>query len=58
MKAQAVGRSLAGRRADVVAHLGVDKQTIATASLSDHRYLTIVADLDSSCVLYLADRRA
>jgi transposase len=36
-----------------VAHLGVDEKAIAKR----HRYLTVVADLDRSRVLYLADDR-
>jgi transposase len=37
----------------VVAHLGVDEKAIAKR----HRYLTVVADLDRSRVLYLAEDR-
>jgi len=53
IKARAVTRGLARRGHDVVAHLGVDEKAIATR----HRYLTVVADLDRSRVLYLADDR-
>jgi transposase len=53
IKARAVQRGLARRQAEVVAHLGVDKKAIAKR----HRYLTIVADLDRTRVLYLADDR-
>jgi transposase len=38
---------------DVVAHLGVDEKAIA----KHHQYLTVVADLDRSRVLYLAEDR-
>lgn len=53
IKARAVTRGLARREAEVVAHLGVDEKAIAKR----HRYLTVVADLDRSRVLYLADDR-
>ncbi len=53
IKARAVRRGLARRAADVVATLGVDEKAIAKR----HRYLTIVADLARSRVLYLADDR-
>lgn len=53
IKARAVTRGLARRQAEVVAHLGVDEKAIAKR----HRYLTVVADLDRSRVLYLADDR-
>src|SRR5437867_540950 len=53
IKARAVKRGLARRRAEVVARLGVDEKAIAKR----HRYLRIVADLEQSRVLYLADDR-
>jgi len=53
IKARAVKRGLARRGAEVVARLGVDEKAIAKR----HRYLTIVADLTQSRVLYLADDR-
>lgn len=53
IKARAVKRGLARRKQEVVAHLGVDEKAIAKR----HRYLTVVADLDQSRVLYLADDR-
>jgi transposase len=53
IKARAVKRGLARRQQDVVARLGVDEKAIAKR----HRYLTIVADLEQSRVLYLADDR-
>jgi transposase len=53
IKGRAVKRGLARRRQEVVAHLGVDEKAIAKR----HRYLTLVADLDRSRVLYLADER-
>jgi transposase len=53
IKARAVKRGRARRRAEVVARLGVDEKAIAKR----HRYLTIVADLEQSRVLYLADDR-
>jgi transposase len=53
IKARAVRRGLARRRAEVVPHLGVDEKAIAKR----HRYLTVVADLERHRVLYLADDR-
>ena len=53
IKGRAVKRGLARRGHDVVARLGVDEKAIAKR----HRYLTIVADLEQSRVLYLADDR-
>jgi len=53
IKARAVKRGLARRGQEVVARLGVDEKAIAKR----HRDLTIVADLDRSRVLYLADDR-
>jgi len=53
IKVRAVTRGLARRQAEVVAHLGMDEKAIAKR----HRYLTVVADLDRSRVLYLADDR-
>ena len=53
IKARAVTRGLARRGREVVAHLGVDEKAVAKR----HRYLTVVADLDRSRVLYLADDR-
>jgi transposase len=53
IKGRAVQRGLARRGHDVVARLGVDEKAIAKR----HRYLTIVADLAQSRVLYLADDR-
>jgi transposase len=53
IKGRAVTRGLARRGHDVVARLGVDEKAIAKR----HRYLTIVADLAQSRVLYLADDR-
>ena len=53
IQARAVARGLARRAAEVVAHVGVDEKAIAKW----HRYLTVVADLDRSRVLYLADDR-
>ena len=50
---RAVRRGLARRGHDVVAHLGVDEKAIA----KHHTYLTVVADLDRSRVLYLAEDR-
>lgn len=50
---RAVRRGLARRGHDVVAHLGVDERAIA----KHHKYLTVVADLDRSRVLYLAEDR-
>ena len=53
IKTPAVKRGLARRDQEVVARLGVDEKAIAKR----HRYLTIVADLDQSRVLYMADDR-
>ncbi len=53
IKARAVKRGLARRAPEVVGRLGVDEKAIAKR----HRYLTIVADLEQSRVLYLADDR-
>ncbi len=53
IKGRAVKRGLARRRPEVLAHIGVDEKAIAKR----HRYLTVVADLDRSRVLYLADDR-
>ena len=53
IKGRAVKRGLARRGHDVVARLGVDEKAMAKR----HRYLTIVADLEQSRVLYLADDR-
>jgi transposase len=53
IKGRAVKRGLARRGHDVVARLGVDEKAMAKR----HRYLTIVADLAQSRVLYLADDR-
>ena len=53
IKARAVKRGLARRGPEVVGRLGVDEKAIAKR----HRYLTIVADLEQSRVLYLADDR-
>ncbi len=53
IKHRAVRRGLARRTRDVVARLGVDEKAIAKR----HTYLTIVADLDTPRVLYLADER-
>jgi transposase len=53
IKARAVKRGLARRSPDVVGRIGVDEKAIAKR----HRYLTIVADLEQSRVLYLADDR-
>ena len=50
IKARAVTQGLARRGHEVVAHLGVDEKALAKR----HRYLTVVADLDRSRVLYLA----
>jgi transposase len=48
-----VTRGLARRGHAVVARLGVDEKAIAKR----HRYLTVVADLDRSRVLYLTEDR-
>ena len=53
IKARAVARGLARRGHEVVARLGVDEKAIAKR----HRYLTVVADLARSRVLYLAEDR-
>ncbi len=53
IKARAVTRGLARRGHEVVARLGVDEKAIAKR----HRYLTVVADLDRSRVLYLTEDR-
>ncbi len=53
IKAQAVARGLSRRTQDIMPHLGVDEKAIAKR----HRYLTVVADLDRSRVLYLAEDR-
>lgn len=53
IKERAVSRGLSRRTQDVVAHLGVDEKAIAKR----HRYLTVVADLERSRVLYLAEDR-
>ena len=53
IKARAVARGLARRGRTVVARLGVDEKAIAKR----HRYLTVVADLERSRVLYLAEDR-
>lgn len=53
IKTRAVQRGLARRRPEVVGRIGVDEKAIAKR----HRYLTIVADLEQSRVLYLADDR-
>ncbi|GIW55731.1 MAG: ISL3 family transposase [Nitrospiraceae bacterium] len=53
IKARAVKRGLARREHEVVAHLGVDEKAIAKRP----RDLTVVADLDRSRVLHLADDR-
>lgn len=53
IKGRAVARGLARRTHDEVAHLGVDEKAIAKR----HQYLTVVADLARSRVLYLAEGR-
>lgn len=53
IKERAVARGLSRRTQDVVPHLGVDEKAIAKR----HRYLTVVADLEQSRVLYLAEDR-
>jgi transposase len=53
IKGRAVKRRLARRAPEIVGRLGVDEKAIAKR----HRYLTIVADLEQSRVLYLADDR-
>jgi transposase len=53
IKERAVTRGLSRRTQEVVPHLGVDEKAIAKR----HRYLTVVADLERSRVLYLAEDR-
>jgi transposase len=53
IKARAVKRGLARRAPEVVGRIGVDEKALAKR----HRYLTIVADLERSRVLHLADDR-
>lgn len=53
IKARAVARGLARRGHEVIARLGVDEKAVAKR----HRYLTVVADLERSRVLYLAEDR-
>jgi len=53
IKERAVARGLRRRTQDAVAHLGVDEKAITKR----HRYLTVVADLERSRVLYLAEER-
>jgi transposase len=53
IKERAVARGLRRRTQDAVAHLGVDE----TAITRRHRYLTVVADLERSRVLCLAEER-
>lgn len=53
IKARAVARGLARRGHEIVARLGVDEKAVAKR----HRYLTVVADLDRSRVLHLAEDR-
>jgi len=53
LKARAVARGLARRRHEPVAHLGVDEKAIPKR----HHSLTVVADLDRSRVLHLAEDR-
>lgn len=53
IKERAVARGLSRRTRDVVPHLGVDEKAIAKR----HRYLTVVADLEQSRVLYLTEDR-
>src|SRR5215813_13934393 len=53
IKGRAVKRGFARRGHEVVARLGVDEEAIAKR----HRYLTIVADLEQSRVLYVAGDR-
>jgi transposase len=50
---RAVERGLARRKAEPVAHLGIDEK----AFRKGHKYLTIVNDLDRSRVLYVAEDR-
>ncbi len=53
IKAQAVARGLSRRTQAIIPHLGVDEKAIAKR----HRSRTIVADLERSRVLYLAEDR-
>ncbi|MBI2371096.1 MAG: ISL3 family transposase [Deltaproteobacteria bacterium] len=53
IKSRAVARGLARRTHEGVPHLGVDEKAFAKR----HRYCTVVADLDESRVLYVADER-
>jgi transposase len=53
IKERAVARGLSRRTQDVVTHLCVDEK----ATAKQHRYLTVVADLERSWVLYLAEDR-
>jgi transposase len=53
IKARAVTRGLARQAPEVVGRIRVDEKAIAKR----HRYVTIVADLERSRVLYLADDR-
>lgn len=53
IKERAVARGLSRRCQDITTHLGIDEKAIAKR----HRYLTVVADLDRSRVLYLAEDR-
>jgi transposase len=53
IKTRAVARGLSRRTHDPAPHLGVDEKAIAKR----HRYLTVVADLERSRVLYLAEDR-
>jgi transposase len=53
IKGRAVKRGLARRTPQIGARLGIDEKAIAKR----HRYLTVVADLEQSRVLYLADDR-
>lgn len=50
---RAVRRGLARRAAEPVPHVGVDETSFATR----HEYVTMVADLDRSRVVYVADDR-
>ncbi len=53
IKKRAVRRGLARRAVGEVKHVGVDEKAVAKG----HTYLTVVADLDRSQVLYLAEGR-
>jgi len=53
IKERAVARGLSRRTQEVVPHLGIDEKAVAKR----HRYLTVVADLAQSRVLYLAEDR-